>query len=199
WKSLMSVAAPAIPACLGLGSPDAEVFLPDNRPGAGLIAPLQKLVRDLPLARVDVGEYTELWQAILTAATSPDGHFLGVVISLLAATHAGRTDVFLSGVFGAGKTASLALLVGYLAAFSKVKILLASKENAAMRAMAAFLQDALPVASPAGQRVARFCGAGEFKRNDQADTAFDLPPDARGYTREGNSPVLEAELVVMDE
>ena len=47
-------------------------------------------------------------------------------------------------MFGAGKTASLALVVGYLAAFSKVKILLASKENAAMRAMAAFLQDALP-------------------------------------------------------
>ena len=39
WKCLMSVAAPATPACLGLGSPaDAEVFLPDNRPGAGLIA-----------------------------------------------------------------------------------------------------------------------------------------------------------------
>ena len=38
WKSLMSVAAPAIPACLGLGSPDAEVFLLDNRPGAVLIA-----------------------------------------------------------------------------------------------------------------------------------------------------------------
>ena len=29
----------------------------------------------------------------------------------------------------------------------------------------------LPVASAAGQRTARFCGAGEFKRNDQADTA----------------------------
>ena len=70
-----------------LGSPDAEVFLPDNRPGAGLIAPLQKLVRDLPLARVDVGEYSELWQAILIAAASPDGHFLGVVICLLAAAH----------------------------------------------------------------------------------------------------------------
>ena len=58
------------------------------------------------------------------------------------------------------------------------------------------------------------------QRNDQADTAFDLPPDARGsnrwlksivmcttgvllnkmrYMRERNSPVLEAELVVMDE
>ena len=70
-------------------------------------------------------------------------------MSLVVGIHTGRTDVFLSGVFGAGKTASLALVVGYLAAFSDVRILLTSKENAAVRAVAVFLQDVLPVACPA--------------------------------------------------
>ena len=50
-------------------------------------------------------------ESLLETAGHGDGHVLAVAIALLLAILTGRSDICIAGVFGAGKTRSLAVLL----------------------------------------------------------------------------------------
>ena len=58
-----------------------------------------------------------LWHAMYPLLCNPDEHVLGTIGSLVLALIEGRTDLPISGVFGAGKTRSAAILVVGLLVF----------------------------------------------------------------------------------
>ena len=64
-----------------------------------------------------------------------DGHFLSVVSSLVLAVLTGRTDLCVSGVFGAGKTrAAAALIAGLMIMDPSLNLMVITKENTAAKA-----------------------------------------------------------------
>ena len=52
-----------------------------------------------------------MWDSLLALAGHGDGHVLTVAVALLLAILTGRSDLCIAGVFGAGKTRSLAVLL----------------------------------------------------------------------------------------
>ena len=66
-----------------------------------------------------------------------DGHFLSMVSSLVLAILTGRTDLCVSGVFGAGKTrAAAALIAGLMIIDPFLNLMVMTKENTAAKAFA---------------------------------------------------------------
>ena len=64
-----------------------------------------------------------------------DGHFLSMVSSLVLAILTGRTDLCISGVFGAGKTrAAAALIAGLMIMDPSLNLMVMTKENTAAKA-----------------------------------------------------------------
>ena len=64
-----------------------------------------------------------------------DGHFLSMVSSLVLAIITGRTDLCVSGVFGAGKTrAAAALIAGLMIVEPALNLMVMTKENTRWRA-----------------------------------------------------------------
>ena len=78
----------------------------------------------------------------LAAAIKPvlwqhDEHVLATISSLVLALLEGRTDLPISGVFGAGKTRAAAIMVAGLLTFDPtLRILILTKENTAAKAFA---------------------------------------------------------------
>ena len=82
---------------------------------------------------------------LLPLAAHGDGHVLTVSIALLLAILTGRSDLCIAGVFGAGKTRSLAVLL--IAPSCELKDFVAiiyTKENVAAKALADQLSDLAP-------------------------------------------------------
>ena len=74
-----------------------------------------------------------------------DGHVLTVSIALLLAILTGRSDLCIAGVFGAGKTRSLAVLLIALSCELKDFVAIVyTKENVAAKALADQLSDLAP-------------------------------------------------------
>jgi len=59
---------------------------------------------------------------LLETAGHGDGHVLAVTVALLLAILTGRSDLCIAGVFGAGKTRSLAILLIASAVNSKISL-----------------------------------------------------------------------------
>ena len=89
--------------------------------------------------------------ALGTAARQDNGHIVSMAASLALALRAGRSTLAVAGVFGAGKTRSLAFLLAWLALTTHLKIAVVHKEN------------------PAGRAITKLL------------TAFDLEPDHQRY------------------
>ena len=65
--------------------------------------------------------------------------------SIALALHTGRTDLCIQGVFGAGKTRCLTLLLLWIGVTTQESVTLVSKENPAGRAVAALISHYLPL------------------------------------------------------
>ena len=82
---------------------------------------------------------------LLPLAAHGDGHVLTVSIALLLAILTGRSDLCIAGVFGAGKTRSLAvLLIALSCELKEFVAIIYTKENVAAKALADQLSDLAP-------------------------------------------------------
>ena len=88
---------------------------------------------------------TATTESILPLAAHGDGHVLVVTIAMLLAILTGRSDLCIAGVFGAGKTRSLALLLIVLSCeLPEFTAIVYTKENVAAKALADQLCDLAP-------------------------------------------------------
>ena len=90
---------------------------------------------------LDVSEFKfegakELWKVFRSLLRQGDGHFLSTAACLLLAILTGRSDLCISGLFGAGKTRAAAALIGGLGMDSNLNILVRTKGNAAAQTFA---------------------------------------------------------------
>ena len=93
-----------------------------------------------------------------------DGHFLSMVSSLVLAILTGRTDLCVSGVFGAGKTrAAAALIAGLMIVEPDLNLMVMTKENTAAKAFADHLLS-LQLPDSVYARVGRIVGFMETKK-----------------------------------
>ena len=82
---------------------------------------------------------------LLPLAAHGDGHVLTVSIALLLAIMTGRSDLCIAGVFGAGKTRSLAvLLIALSCELNEFVAIVYTKENVAAKALADQVSDLAP-------------------------------------------------------
>ena len=83
--------------------------------------------------------------SLLSLASHGDGHILSVTVALLLAILTGRSDLCIAGVFGAGKTRSLAiLLIALSCELSDFYAVVYTKENVAAKALADQISDLSP-------------------------------------------------------
>ena len=103
-----------------------------------------------------------------------DGHFLSMVSSLVLAILTGRTDLCVSGVFGAGKTrAAAALIAGLMIVEPDLNLMVMTKENTAAKAFADHLLS-LQLPDSVYARVGRIVGFMETKKGASHQTALDI-------------------------
>ncbi len=82
-----------------------------------------------------------LSKAMYPLLCNPDEHVLSTLGSLVLALIEGRTDLPISGVFGAGKTRSAAILVVGLLVFEpELNLMILTKENVAAQAFAEHIE-----------------------------------------------------------
>ena len=80
--------------------------------------------------------------SLLSLASHGDGHVLTVTVALLLGILIGRSDLCIAGVFGAGKTRSLAvLLIALSCELSDFYAVVSTKENVAAKALADQISD----------------------------------------------------------
>ena len=95
-------------------------------------------------------------ESLLPLAAHGDGHVLSVTIAMLLAILTGRSDLCIAGVFGAGKTRSLAVLLIVLSCeLIDFTAIVYTKENVAAKALADQLCDLAP---PTLGRLGRLIG-----------------------------------------
>ena len=103
-----------------------------------------------------------------------DGHFLSMVTSLVLAIITGRTDLCVSGVFGAGKTrAAAALIAGLMIVEPALNLMVMTKENTAAKAFADHLLS-LQLPGTVYARAGRIVGFMETKKGASHQTVLDI-------------------------
>ena len=122
---------------------------------------------------------TALWHAMYPLLCNPDEHVLATLGSLLLALVEGKTDLPLSGVFGAGKTRSAAILVVGLLVFEPtLNLMILTKENVAAQAFAAHIE-AFELPDSVTSKIGRLVGYMELKKNKTNKTTLDVSCENR--------------------
>jgi hypothetical protein len=100
---------------------------------------------------------------------------------LLLVYRTNRTDLAINGIFGAGKTRTMALLLAFLSLQPGTQVVVVAKESVATRALSQYLQEFLQqsLGSEAVKLVGRYCSAEEYQRVGTGRTPFDVHPDDR--------------------
>ena len=108
-----------------------------------------------------------------------DGHFLSIASSLVLAILTGRTDLCVSGVFGAGKTrAAAALIAGLMIMDLSLNLMVMTKENTAANAFADHLLS-LQLPESVYARAGRIVGYLETKKGASHKTKLDIEQERR--------------------
>ena len=120
-----------------------------------------------------------LWHALYPLLCNPDEHVLATLAALVLALVEGRTDLPLSGVFGAGKTRSAAILVVGLLVFEpNLKLMILTKENVAAQASAEHIESfGLP--DYVTSKIGRLVGYMELKKNKTNKAYLDVTSENR--------------------
>ena len=120
-----------------------------------------------------------LWHAMYPLLCNPDEHVLSTIGSLVLALLEGRTDLPISGVFGAGKTRSAAILVVGLLVFEpNLNLMILTKENVAAQAFAEHIE-ALGLPPSITSKIGRLVGYMELKKNKTNKTTLDVTCENR--------------------
>ena len=110
--------------------------------------------------------------SLLPLAAHGDGHVLTVAVALLLAILTGRSDLCIAGVFGAGKTRSLAvLLIALSCELSDFYAIVYTKENVAAKALADQISDLAP---PTRSAFGRLLGRIEEGKGEAYATKIDV-------------------------
>ena len=109
---------------------------------------------------------------LLALAGHGDGHVLTVAVALLLAILTGRSDLCIAGVFGAGKTRSLAvLLIALSCELEDFYAVVYTKENVAAKALADQISDLTP---PTQSTFGRLLGRIEEGKGEAYATKIDV-------------------------
>ena len=125
--------------CVGCGL-KTRARIEDSHPNqrSSLLEAATKLLRFILLLDkqdCEDEERQELRRVFRQLRKQLDAHFVSMVASLLLAVLTGRTDLCVSGVFGAGKTrAAAALIAGLMIMGPSLNIMVMTKENTAAKA-----------------------------------------------------------------
>ena len=110
--------------------------------------------------------------SLLALAGHGDGHVLTVAVALLLAILTGRSDLCIAGVFGAGKTRSLAvLLIALSCELDDFYAIVYTKENVAAKALADQISDLSP---PTQSTFGRLLGRIEEGKGEAYATKIDV-------------------------
>ena len=131
---------------LALGIPVRSPMVPvEARGKSSLLHSLSLLFQLLASQDADSTAAPALARTILDSVRNDGGHLIAVATSIALALHTGRTDLCIQGVFGAGKTRCLTLLLLWIGVTTQESVTLVSKENPAGRAVAALISHYLPL------------------------------------------------------
>ena len=117
----------------------------------------------------------------LSFAAELDGHVLGTLCAVTMALLTNRLDLCIQGLFGAGKSKSMAILILALIeidATDSLKILFVCKENSGTRSFADLLLWLDPPSGVFG-RIGRLVGDQERNKSSYSHTKFDIHPRER--------------------
>ena len=117
----------------------------------------------------------------LSYAAEMDGHVLGTLCAVTMALLTNRLDLCIQGLFGAGKSKSMAILILALIELDvehKLKILFLCKENSGTRSFADLLQWLDPPEAVL-KRLGRLVGDQERNKSSYSHTRFDINPRER--------------------
>ena len=141
-----------------------------------------------------VQEATFPWtrSTALSFAAELDGHVLGTLCAVTMALLTNRLDLCIQGLFGAGKSKSMAVLLLALLELDETKslrMLFICKENSRTRSFADLLQWLGP---PPGvcNRIGRLVGDQERNKSSYSHTKFDINP------RERRSMLSKCQLIL---
>ena len=162
---------------LTLGIPVQAPFTPTpSTHHEAIVTSLRNLVDILMLHRPSLcPALAPLAQHICETAATDSGHFVAVLSSVYLSLLTGRKALNIQGVFGAGKTRSVTLLMVWITFATDAKVIFLSKENPAGRAvedlMASFGQLVLDLKS----KLSRVMSAQESERrkNQQRPLVLD--------------------------
>ena len=114
-------------------------------------------------------------------AAEIDGHVLGTLCAVTMALLTNRLDLCIQGLFGAGKSKSMAILILALIEIdntNSLKILFICKENSGTRSFADLLLWLDPPSGVFG-RIGRLVGDQERNKSSYSHTKFDIHPRER--------------------
>ena len=117
----------------------------------------------------------------LSYAAEMDGHVLGTLCAVTMALLTNRLDLCIQGLFGAGKSKSMAILILALLELDvdhRLKILFLCKENSGTRSFADLLQWLDPPEAVL-KRLGRLVGDQERNKSSYSYTKFDNNPRER--------------------
>ena len=117
----------------------------------------------------------------ISYAAELDGHVLGTLCAVTMALLTNRLDLCIQGLFGAGKSKSMAILILALLELdvsNKLKILFLCKENSGTRSFADLLLWLDPPSGVLG-RIGRLVGDQERNKSSYSHTKFDINPRER--------------------
>ena len=118
-------------------------------------------------------------EAMYPLLCNPDEHVLSTLGSLVLALLEGKTDLPISGVFGAGKTRSAAILVVGLLVFEpNLNLMILTKENVAAQAFAEHIEG-LNMPQCITSKISRLVGYMELKKNRTKGTSLDVTCENR--------------------
>ena len=114
-------------------------------------------------------------------AAELDGHVMGALCAVTIALLTNRLDLCIQGLFGAGKSKSMAVLLLALLELDEahdLKMLFICKENSGTRSFADLLQWLEPP-KPVFSRIGRMVGDQERNKSSYSQTMFDIHPRDR--------------------
>ena len=117
----------------------------------------------------------------ISFAAELDGHVLGTLCAVTMALLTNRLDLCIQGLFGAGKSKSMAVLIEALLELGvtdSLKILFICKENSGTRSFADLLLWLDPPSGVLG-RIGRLVGDQERNKSSYSHTKFDINPRER--------------------
>ena len=127
-------------------------------------------------------------EVLMVPASHGDGHVLAVTVALLLAVLTDRSDLCIAGVFGAGKTRSLAvLLIAISCVLDDFAAVIVTKENVAAKALSDQICDLDP---PTGHSFGRLLGRIEEGKGEAHTTRIDVPRSDRNRVTTANGSLL---------